>query len=273
MDLINHMKQYDRYLQLKSDPHTYDLPMVSSPPSTMLTLSMVFIPLYLYAYRLLKEIKSTELKPYQIVYYGLLFGVYGIAVPLSLVLTDGGSIMFSCNLDSAITLLSLARVYASYVYFLLRLSGFIDLLLMLAGGNAHLITTGLLLETFIIPITVYGQLKYYPGGASIFYLGLDSFFSCIRYGILTKSSSYLKSSIDYQEYLNLLKIGQYVLALMHSIYIFNIDCNCSPILLMGVVAANCVILVGYLNSPFKLTPVVNSVGKIASKKMVTKKSS
>ena len=145
------------------------------------------------------------------------------------------------------TLLSLAGVYASYTFFLVKLLGPIDLILMNLAGERSFISVGLLLETFLLPTLIYFHIKYYPGGILFFYLTCDAITNCIKYGILTRVSSFLHMTRDIRPYLHYLKIGQFLVMTAHSLKVLAMtDCACPKSISSIALLVNSVILMGYL---------------------------
>ena len=92
------MSAYMRFLEAEVDHRSKDIPIIAQGPWLISALLISLSLLYRYSVRSMSSRDAYQMKPYQIVYYGLFFGVYGVSVPLAYVLTNGGFSMSACDL-------------------------------------------------------------------------------------------------------------------------------------------------------------------------------
>lgn len=213
------------------DIRVAELPLIGSGPWFLLAFTSIYLLLSSRISRLMKSRPPVFLRPIQIVYYGLMFGIHGVAVPVILALSVNPLSAFKCNLGDTVNsdLRGTMFIYCGLLYLFIKMFSVLDLLLLLWTKTDEKVTFGRLMESILQPFVVYGLMKYYPGGITYFYLTFDCIVNTIKYGLSTRSCAGedLKPISNWEEIVHHLKCFQYIIGFGHALYTLSIEnCDC-----------------------------------------------
>ncbi|XP_053208137.1 uncharacterized protein LOC128392181 [Panonychus citri] len=215
-----------------TDNRVSELPIVSRGPWLIVTFMVTFL---LTSIRVSNSMESKKsgyfMKPFQIIYYGFFFGIHGVAFPVVLALAQSLVNTVRCNFNDYFDsdLRGTMFIYASFLYLLIKLINTFDILILLWTKAVNQITFGLMMETIFNPVVIYSAIKYYPGGIVYFPIAFDCLINSIKYGLLTRAcaSASIKPIQNWEQLIHYLKIVQYLIITIHSIYSLTIpNCDC-----------------------------------------------
>lgn len=201
-------------------------------PSLLLVYMIVFTSSAIVLARKMRQHKSGYfLRPFELIYNGLFFGVYGVSVPIIIVLATSVSNMFKCDIDlpDKSDLRVVTFVYFLFVYLVLKLVNVMDILILLLTKSESRITIGHLMSTVFDPFILYCEMTYYPEGIIYFPVLLDSIVNMIKYGLSAHGTAgeYIKPVANWPKLVYNLRVFQYLIVALHSMYSLTInDCKC-----------------------------------------------
>lgn len=181
----------------------------------------------------------------------LVFGVYGMACFLILALANGVSNMFTCDQDAALRDDIRPKVYpyAIFLYMLLKIFTSMDIIFHILTKNEQHVTFGRLASAIVDPAIAYYAMSFYPTGIIYFPFLMDSMVGTINYGLGVRSCADDQTGMipNWEAKVHNLRMIQYMIALVHSIYSLNNDaCECSNSFRYVLLAAHLVLSTSYL---------------------------
>ena len=175
---------------------------------------------------------SYDLKPFLLIYNGIVFGANGAGIMLDLWVTDWARVSFDCTpISYQITdLKPFFTIYLAYIFFWLHIGEMVPrVVATLMKKKVHWDTFDTITELFFI-FTIYYGIKYYPGKASSFLTLVTLIFGLFDYAMRVCASAgpptvdidYWQKSLAFFKFLHSLSI------LIHG-YILFFTPSCSNI--------------------------------------------
>lgn len=250
------------------DPKIMDLPLMAYGPWYFYSIALTFVffikvigPSYM------ADKKPFYLKPYLMVFNGLLFGGYGGFFVGGSVFTRFGAEGFNCEAadPNSQELFDVVIRLLGYVFLIGKCGDFVvpvfQVLLKKSVSDLHLMHT-----LFMVFITYLG-LIYYPGGVFLFFPYMDGLYYCLFHCYLTMVTppgSEYKPKISWAPFLIQLRMGMFAMVLLHGIY-FATQSNCGPPGMKAIQISYAVLALVLLLKDYKRTVISIDLRKRSTK--------
>lgn len=222
---------------LNRDARGSDFPLVRGGPWALFALAtFVAVCATTIGPKFMKNRKPYDLRPYMLIYNGILFGVNGTGFVLCLILADYGYNGWYCDGSNPSwkDFRTLAVIYLGYVYYTVKLSQFIRFVFAILRKRPVVETLLSLIHITMLAFQVHSGLYFYPGGIFCFLPLTDCFKDAFVYGysMLTAAGPGIRTTLQTKKYIIMLQLVHFVVLLVHGLRFLFIE-SCAPILVIA----------------------------------------
>lgn len=205
------------------DPRTSQFPLLHGGPWKFLSIILFYVYFVkVIGPNFMRDRKPYDLRPWMLIYNGCMVGVNGVAFMLAMWLSNLGSKAIDCQQidQKSEKFMDELTVFFGFIYTLIKLTDLGDLLFAVFRKRYDRITWYHIAIRISVPISSWFEMKYFPGGYSIFFPMTNVFvcFWMFSYYVLATCGPEIKQFLWWKKYLSMLQITQYFIIALHSLY-------------------------------------------------------
>lgn len=246
------------------DPRGSQFPLVRDGPFALISLlSSILILLKVVGPMWMKQRKPYDLRPFMLIFNGVMFGMNGAGFLITLVLTELGRNAWTCGASDprSTDLRASAIVYLGYVYFLIKFMEFIRIGFAVLRKRDHQATMSAFIHPCLVTFVIYSGLYLYPGGIFCFLPLLDTLTNSVTYAYYVLATAKQISFEKWKKYLVGVQMLNFSLLLTHAIYfLLQPSCGVPHLVLYFQVLYGALCLSSY---PFVFSKLF--LGKVSSR--------